>query len=56
MLALRRPFPALSLSSALERDEAPTIDDCVPMRREPTSGMRAHALDAFAGAPDDGCC
>lgn len=46
----------LSLSSARERDEAPTIDDCVQTRREPTSGVRAHALEAFAACPDDGCC
>lgn len=46
----------LSFSSAAERDDAPMIDDCVQDRREPTSGVRAHALAAFAPASHGECC
>jgi carbonic anhydrase len=44
-----------TLASVAERDALVSIDDRVRVPAEPTSGLRRHAIDAFAGHSFDAC-
>ena len=44
-----------TLGSVTEREALVSIDDRVRAPAEPTSGMRRHAIDAFAGSGFDSC-